>query len=407
MGFNPLPQIRKYWSQSQNFHNKRVASIFPVKRFLKILRFLHINDNSQMSTRGAPDYDKLHKVRPMIDHFNEVFSASFTPNRCVSIDESMVAFKGRTSLKQYMPMKPIKRGFKVWALACSVTGYLFSFDVYQGKEGPCEDTLGERVIMKLARPLENRGFCIYFDNFFTTIPLMEKLSNKNLFGCGTIRQTRKYFPKNKLREDKNLAIGQSDFATCKEISVCKWKDRGKKAVTVCSNMHNASEIGQVLRTNKVGERENVACPKPIVDYNLFMGGVDRFDQRMAAYSIVWKSRRWWMKLFYYFVDAGIVNTYIFYKETLKYSNPRKKPLTHLQFRSKLADQLIGNFIARRKPGPPQVVGIYGNISHLPQKTTMRRCQQCTKLGFQKRSHVKCIGCEVALCIECFVPYHAI
>ena len=29
----------------------------------------------------------------------------------------MIKFQGRSSLKQYMPMKPIKRGIKVWTLA--------------------------------------------------------------------------------------------------------------------------------------------------------------------------------------------------------------------------------------------------------------------------------------------------
>lgn len=117
-------------------------------------------------------------------------------------------------------------------------------------------------------------------------------------------------------------------------------------------MHNAADFGEVLRTNKCGVKENVRCPQSIVDYNKFMGGVDRFDQRMSAYPIGWKSRRWWMKLFFYFVDAGIVNSY-FYEETSKKTRRRSKPISHLQFRSKLADKLIGNFSARKRPGPLQ------------------------------------------------------
>ncbi len=31
----------------------------------------------------------------------------------------MIKFQGRSSLKQYMPMKPIKRGTKVWVLGDS------------------------------------------------------------------------------------------------------------------------------------------------------------------------------------------------------------------------------------------------------------------------------------------------
>ena len=404
MGLDHLPSLRLYWSRDRNFHKDRITEVFPIKRFLKVLRCLHLNNNQIMPARGTPAFDKLYKIRPLITHFSQVYSESFTPSRNVAIDESMIGFKGRTSLKQYMPMKPVKRGFKVWALACSETGYLYAFDIYQGKGEAGPDTLGERVILKLLASLEDKGFCAYFDNFFTTIPLMKKLADRSLFGCGTIRQTRKHFPKRHLIEDKKIAMGQSDFAVCNEISIVKWKDRGTKSVTVCSNMHNAADTGQVLRTNKTGERETVACPKSVVDYNKYMGGVDRFDQRLESYCVSWKSRRWWMKLLYYFIDSSIVNAYIIYKETLKKYNPRKKPMSHLKFRSLLADQFIGNFTARKKPGPLPLRNAFEN-AHFPVKTTKRRCQQCSKRGVQKRSNYMCNECQIALCVECFGLYH--
>jgi len=34
-----------------------------------------------------------------------------------SIAEAMILFKGRSSLHQYMPLKPTKRGYKVWVSA--------------------------------------------------------------------------------------------------------------------------------------------------------------------------------------------------------------------------------------------------------------------------------------------------
>lgn len=102
-----------------------------VKRFLKLVRFLHINDNSKMPPRG-PDFDKLFKVRPLIYHLQTMYSSLECPSRYLSIDESMIAFKGRSGMKQYMPMKPIKRGFKVWALADSASGYLINFEIYTG-----------------------------------------------------------------------------------------------------------------------------------------------------------------------------------------------------------------------------------------------------------------------------------
>ena len=62
------------------------------------------------------------------------FQKHFKLGTNVSIDESMIKFKGKSSLKQYLPSKPIKRGYKVWCLADSLTGYLYNFDIYTGKE---------------------------------------------------------------------------------------------------------------------------------------------------------------------------------------------------------------------------------------------------------------------------------
>ena len=49
-----------------------------------------------------------------------------------SVDGIMVAFKRRSILKQYMPGKPKKWGFKLW-VRCSASGFLHDFAVYQGK----------------------------------------------------------------------------------------------------------------------------------------------------------------------------------------------------------------------------------------------------------------------------------
>lgn len=146
MGFHKLPSIRLYWSADENFLVPRVASIMTMKRFLNILRYLHINDNTLMPERRSNAFDKLFKIRPMIKHLNSVFELSFSPDRHLSVDESMVGFKGRSGIKQYMPLKPTKRGFKIWALCCSITGYLLKFIVYEGKSNSTEEgTLGEKT----------------------------------------------------------------------------------------------------------------------------------------------------------------------------------------------------------------------------------------------------------------------
>ena len=65
------------------------------------------------------------------------------------MDEAM----GRSFLRQYMPVKPIKWGIKVWCSAESTTGYIVQFDVYCGRQqAPSSHGLGYDVVMKLAEP---------------------------------------------------------------------------------------------------------------------------------------------------------------------------------------------------------------------------------------------------------------
>ncbi len=54
----------------------------------------------------------------------------------------MIKFQGRSSLKQYLPNKPVKRGIKVWVLADSQNGYFYNMQVYTGRERTPEKQLG-------------------------------------------------------------------------------------------------------------------------------------------------------------------------------------------------------------------------------------------------------------------------
>ena len=78
-------------------------------RFQLILRYIHCNDNSTAIPRGEPGFDRLHKVRPVLDLINRTFPHSYRPGRDISVDESIVGHKGRDSLVQYMPNKKSHR----------------------------------------------------------------------------------------------------------------------------------------------------------------------------------------------------------------------------------------------------------------------------------------------------------
>ena len=101
-------------------------------RFCLILKFLHLNDNSRCKRKGEPGYDSLFKLRPFLTKLTANFQKCYTLNREVSVDESMVGFKGRLSFIQYMPKKPTKWGLKAFVLSDSKSGYVYNWRLYTG-----------------------------------------------------------------------------------------------------------------------------------------------------------------------------------------------------------------------------------------------------------------------------------
>ena len=191
-GINVLPSNDDYWRQDSRLYYHPIASQISRDRFREIDRFLHFVDNQTLPIRGTPEYDRLGKVRPIIDFLSIKFQETYQLNKEVAVDEAMI---GRSTLKQYMPMKPVKRGIKVWVLADSTTGYFWKFKVYTGK-GDCQTdkSLGGLVVCSLTKELQNKYHHVYFDNFFTSPDVLIDLHDRGIYSCGTARKDRKGFP---------------------------------------------------------------------------------------------------------------------------------------------------------------------------------------------------------------------
>lgn len=168
MGIKVLPSYRDYWSTDNDLNDPYISKLMVVNRFGWMLSHLHLNNNALLPNRQQPDFDKLYKVRPFIDALRKNFQKHYKPHENIAIDESMIKFKGRCGLKQYMPKKPIKRGLKGWVLVDS-KGYLYNFDIYTGKSKDyVEHSLGEKVVLRLTEGLEQKNHCLYFDNVFNS-----------------------------------------------------------------------------------------------------------------------------------------------------------------------------------------------------------------------------------------------
>ena len=79
----------------------------------------------------------------------------------------------------------------------------------------------------------------------------------------------------------------------------------------------------------------------IMNYNKFMGKVDRADQFGSMYCFLRKSLKWWRKVFFWGIGICSLNSYILYKADCKHNN--SKPMYNKNFMRKLVLSLIGNW----------------------------------------------------------------
>ena len=201
-------------------------------------------------------------------------------------------------MKQYMPKKPTKRGFKVWVRSDSKSGYVCQMEFYTGKQGSTTEVgLGGNVVTRLTRDLVGQHYAVYMDNFFTSIPLFRSLLEDNIYATGTMRRDRRGFPDDLTDVAKRglSSRGQSLSRQSGGLVVTVWQDT--KPVTVLSTQHRPSDVTTVERKKKDGSKISVECPQSIVDYNQHMGGVDIGDQYRKYYQVRTKSRKFYRYIF--------------------------------------------------------------------------------------------------------------
>ena len=143
------------------------------RRFELLLKFLHLNKSRKQPEWEEPGYDKLYKVRPLRDAAAKNFQSCYTPTENLSIDESMIGFKGRLAFLQYMPKKPQKWGIKAWVLADAANGYVWNWKLYTGKEDNAPSSnlgLAHRMVMDLLddHRLRTKEYRVFMDNFYSS-----------------------------------------------------------------------------------------------------------------------------------------------------------------------------------------------------------------------------------------------
>ena len=165
-----------------------------------------------------------------------------------------------------MPKKPAKFGVKVWVNAETKTGYILNFQVYTGAVNELSSKgLAHRVVIDLMEEFQGRGHKVFFDNFYTSTPLLKESLENGTWACGTIRQNRKDFPPAlRVSEGSHLKPGEFQFATSGQITLVHWYDR--RDVYVMSTMHGTT--AELIEKRPKGSKENAQYPVPQVSLTI-------------------------------------------------------------------------------------------------------------------------------------------
>ncbi|GFX43933.1 piggyBac transposable element-derived protein 2 [Trichonephila clavipes] len=194
-GYHTLSSERDYWSD-EVLMVPRVKNSMTRNRYLEIKSMIHFANNNEAKSQAN---DRAFKIQKLITEMNRNFrNGEFL----TSIDKMMIRYYGHHYFKQYIKGKPIRFGYKMWAL-CGNNGYCYNFDLYCGKEVVeaastvviSKEPLRTRVVKKMLQPVTDpKSHIVYFDNFFNSYNLLVDLRKSGFQATGTISDRIKHCP---------------------------------------------------------------------------------------------------------------------------------------------------------------------------------------------------------------------
>ncbi|GFW87231.1 piggyBac transposable element-derived protein 4 [Trichonephila clavipes] len=92
------PEQEHYWSKRQTLTTPIFAKAIGRNRFLLLLKFLHFTNNEELDKDRHP-WPKLNKIYELMEHLQRKFRKVYIPRKTLSLDESLMKFKGRLQVE--------------------------------------------------------------------------------------------------------------------------------------------------------------------------------------------------------------------------------------------------------------------------------------------------------------------
>lgn len=419
---NGKKSFKDYWSTDEFLHSEVVSNVMSRNTFINIKSKLKTSKSNEKN-----ESDRIWRVRQLSNLFRINLQQFGFFASVFAIDEMMIKFFGRTVLKQFMRLKPVRFGIKLWAL-CTIFGFLLDFDIYCGKTDNSDNdnlscALGSRVVLKMLHEFfekvdknEWSKYHACFDNYFTSPDLLVYLKNKGLKCTGTVRDkrvmTKEMFstdsgtvsqpkaaktkkatenPERKRFVDKHKLSKKSPRGT---YVVSHDKSSGLNYVTVVDSKPvsflttatGETPLAEVRRFDRSQKQKvSVSVPSVFSLYNSCMGFVDLQDQHCSDLEINIGGKKWTWAVLKRFIQMALSNGLITYNLVNKEKLSAKDFSLHVarSYLSRSSEDLS---------------------THLKIQVAERR-RLCTFCPVRTISY--CFDCKNHMCNDCFDKTHNI
>uniref|UniRef100_A0A8C6T1I6 PiggyBac transposable element-derived protein domain-containing protein n=1 Tax=Neogobius melanostomus TaxID=47308 RepID=A0A8C6T1I6_9GOBI len=178
-GLVKLHNHSDYWRKVWPYRFQFPAEAMSRERFDEIRITLSLcdpeEDEKNESKKGTPEYDKLFKIQPFYTELVDACKAHFQPHRNICVHERKAA------------KKPLKCGYRLFALADSLTGYTWNLHIDTGKTAATRGQTAGYTAVKNLLPVSaiGSGITLYTESLFSSPRLFTELLDQNIGCCGS------------------------------------------------------------------------------------------------------------------------------------------------------------------------------------------------------------------------------
>ncbi|XP_066585414.1 uncharacterized protein [Prorops nasuta] len=391
------PKVRDFDLWSVENGTSFYRCVFPLRRWNFLTENLRFDDRA---TRDSAD--KFAPVRGIFEKFINNCKNNYKPSTYCTVDEQLLGFRDRCAFRTYIKNKPDKCGLLLITLNDARTAYLINAipRLGIGTVRIERDELVPQVLLRqVTEPIHGSNRSVTCDNLYTAIPLFEQMKEEpyKLTMTRTIRKNKREIPMEMKVARKELPSTKFCFSNS-GITLLSFTPKKNKVVLLASSFMNSEEI--IDGKSKI-----------VLHYNNTKGGTDTFDALCKNYTVVRRSNRWPLRIFWAMLDQAMVNARILLKCKNSITGDETK-VPAIICMKKIIWHLVKPWITVRQKIPNLRISLkiaietmlkmhhetFRNNQDAGLLAKRTRCRICpTK--FDKKTCYQCISCLRPMCLD--------